>query len=303
MTATPASSLAGITVVDRRIPDTASSDAVSGGGEVAHLERPAYLGDRARPKWLGFLVRASIPTLLVATWWWYTRPGRADPQLFASPSAVWDAFREIQQNGQLSEFLAASASRAGWGLLFGAGIGLILGVAAGLTRLSEQLVDPTMQIVRAVPFLAAMPLFVLWFGIEEKFKIVLIATATSLPMYGYAYLGVRNVDRKLVEAARGFGLRGPRLIAKVIIPSALPNILMALRICLVLTMTALIIAEGIGTDKGIGYLVLLGKQYARTDYTYLSIVLYAVLGLFFDFVVRTREKYSMPWRRHTTTRG
>ena len=89
----------------------------------------------------------------------------------------------------------------------------------------------------------------------------------------------------------------------MIIPSALPNILMALRVCLALTMTALIVAEGIGTDKGIGYLVLLGKQYFRTDYIFLSIVLYAVLGVIFDVVIRTIERYSMPWRRHTTVRG
>ncbi len=103
-------------------------------------------------------------------------------------------------------------------------------------------------------------------------------------MYAYAYLGVRSVDRKVVEAARGFGLNGWRLVVEVILPSALPNVLMALRICLVLSMTALISAEGIGTEEGIGYLVLLARQYARTDYMMLCIVLYAGLGLVFDLV-------------------
>lgn len=298
-----APSIAATPVVARPAAGVASHDATSTADATADLETPQYLGERHQPRWLGAATRISVPVALFALWWWYTRPGRADPTMFASPSAVWDALREIQQNGQLSEFVAASAGRAFWGLLIGAGVGLVLGVAAGLTRLSEQLIDPTMNIVRAVPFLALMPLFVLWFGIDEQFKIVLIATATSLPMYGYAYLGVRNVDRKVIEAARGFGLRGPRLVAKVIVPSALPNILMALRICLALTMTALIIAEGIGTDKGIGYLVLLGKQYYRTDYMFLSIVLYAVLGVVFDVLVRSIERLAMPWRRHTTIRG
>lgn len=297
-----APSIVATAVVARPAAGVTSHDATPAEA-AAHLEAPEYLGERHQPRWLGAALRISVPAALFALWWWYTRPGRADPTMFASPSAVWDAFREIQQNGQLSEFVAASAGRAFWGLLIGAGIGLVFGVAAGLTRLSEQLIDPTLNIVRAVPFLALMPLFILWFGIDERFKIVLIATATSLPMYGYAYLGVRNVDRKVIEAARGFGLRGPRLVAKVIIPSALPNILMALRICLALTMTALIIAEGIGTDKGIGYLVLLGKQYYRTDYMFLSIVLYAVLGVVFDVLVRIVERLAMPWRRHTTIRG
>lgn len=298
-----APSIAATAVVARTAAGVASTDVAPAPGAAAHLETPAYLGAKHLPRWLGFIIRVSVPVALFALWWWYTRPGRADPTLFTSPSAVWDAFREVQENGQLTEFIAASAGRAFWGLLLGAGIGLLLGVAAGLTALSEQLIDPTMNIMRAVPFLALMPLYVLWFGIDEQFKIVLIATATSLPMYGYSYLGVRNVDRKLVESARGFGLRGPRLVAKVIIPSALPNILMALRICLALTMTGLIIAEGIGTDKGIGYLVLLGKQYFRTDYMFLSIVLYAVLGVVFDLVIRVVERYAMPWRLHTTIRG
>jgi len=148
-----------------------------------------------------------------------------------------------------------------------------------------------------------VPLYLAWFGIDETFKVVLIATSSALPMYAYAYLGVRSVDRKVVEAARGFGLNGWRLVVRVILPSALPNVLMALRICLVLSMTALISAEGIGTEEGIGYLVLMARQYARTDYTMLCIVLYAGLGLVFDLAIRIIERYSMPWRRHTAVRG
>src|SRR5690606_1079572 len=97
------------------------------------------------------------------------------------------------------------------GVALGVGAGLVLGVAAGLSALAEELVDPSMQIVRAVPFLALVPLFISWFGVDEAFKVVLIAVAAVAPMYAYTYLGVRSVDRRVVEAARGFGLRGPRL--------------------------------------------------------------------------------------------
>jgi sulfonate transport system permease protein len=300
MTATNASSIASIAVVDRRVEEEARPAAPPA---TTHLERPAYLGGRTHPRWLGAVLRLSVPLAIVFVWWWSTRTGRASSDNVASPGAVWDAFLEIKRNGQLTDFALASASRFGWGLSFGVLAGLTLGVISGLTSTSERLIDPTMQMVRAIPFLALSPLFILWFGIDEKYKIILIAMATSLPMYAYAYLGVRNVDRKVVEAARAFGLRGPRLVAKVILPSALPNILMALRICLAISMTALIVAEGIGTDEGIGYLVLLGKQYFRTDYVFLSIVLYALLGLTFDLIIRLVERYSMPWRRHTTMRG
>lgn len=269
----------------------------------AHLAPPRYLGLRRQPKALAAVLRTTVPVGLFLLWWVSTAQGWISKKNFASPGQVWDAFREIQKSGQLREFAIASAGRAGWGIAIGVTIGLVLGVIAGLTALAEGVVDPAMQMLRAIPFIALSPLFILWFGIDEKFKIVLIAYATSLPMYAYTYLGVRNVDRKVVEAARGFGLRGWRLTAKVILPSALPNVLMALRICLALSMTALIIAEGVGTDKGIGYLVLLGKQYFRTDYIMLSIALYAVLGLVFDVLIRVVERLAMPWRAHTTIRG
>jgi sulfonate transport system permease protein len=290
-------------VVDIRVDDRPSEPTSPDGEDLAHLQRPAYLGQRKQSRVVNLIVRASVPVALFLLWWLSTRNGWVSTKTLASPSQVWTAFREIQQNGQLKDFVFASAGRAGWGIAIGVTIGLVLGLAAGLTALAEGVVDPTMQMLRTIPFIALSPLFILWFGIDEKYKIVLIAYATSLPMYAYAYLGVRNVDRKVVEAARGFGLRGWRLTAKVILPSALPNVLMALRICLALSMTALIIAEGIGTNKGIGYLVLLGKQYFRTDYMMLSIVLYAVLGLVFDALIRVVERYAMPWRRHTTIRG
>jgi sulfonate transport system permease protein len=287
-------------VTDSWIPGVASTE---DDVDVSHLAAPTYLGARTPPRSFGILLRALVPVLAFVLWWQATSQGWVSRTTIASPGQVWDAFREIQTNGQLRDFVGASAGRAGWGIVIGVTVGLVLGLTAGLTALAEGVVDPAMQMLRTIPFLALSPLFILWFGIDEQYKIILIAYATSLPMYAYAYLGVRNVDRKVVEAARGFGLKGWRLSLRVILPSALPNVLMALRICLAISMTALIVAEGIGTDKGIGYLVLLGKQYFRTDYMMLSIVLYALLGLGFDALIRVVERLAMPWRRHTTIRG
>jgi sulfonate transport system permease protein len=184
----------------------------------------------------------------------------------------------------------------------GVTVGLGLGLLVGLTALGEESLDPTMQMLRAVPFLALGPLFIAWFGIDELSKVVLIASSSAFPMYGYTFLAVRNVDRKMLEAARGFGLHGWRLVTEVIVPTALPAILMALRICLAISGIALIAAEGVNATEGIGYLVLLAKQYARTDYILLCIVLYAVLGLLFDGFVRLLERAMMPWRRHSVVR-
>lgn len=267
------------------------------------LRAPAYLGPVIRRRWVSVLMRISVPLALVLVWWIGTATEAIPNYILAEPSEVWTAFTGLWQSGDLTDYVIASFWRVVVGLGLGLTVGLVLGVLTGLTFIGEALLDPTMQMLRAVPFLALVPLYLAWFGIDETFKFVLIATSSALPMYAYAYLGVRSVDRKVVEAARGFGLNGWRLVVRVILPSALPNVLMALRICLVLSMTALISAEGIGTEEGIGYLVLMARQYARTDYTMLCIVLYAGLGLVFDFAIRIIERYSMPWRRHTAVRG
>jgi sulfonate transport system permease protein len=261
------------------------------------------LGQKPRSRALSLLLRSSVPLLLLFGWYYGSSSGRIPGSVLASPEAVLLALLELEQSGQLREFLLASLSRAGLGVALGVSLGLLLGVTAGLTSLGEELVDPTLQMLRAVPFLAVVPLYISWFGIDEQFKIVLIATSSAFPMYAYTYLGVRSVDRKLLEAARGFGLGGVRLLFQVILPSALPNLLMALRICLAISVVGLIAAEQVGTTKGIGYLVLLAKQYYRQDYMVLCIVLYAVLGLLFDFFIRLLERTAMPWRRHTTVRG
>ena len=268
----------------------------------ARLEQPKFLGEVRPPRARSIAVRVSVPLVLLFAWWYGTASGRIPASVLASPADVVKAFVEIQETGQLREFLLASLSRAALGVSLGVSVGLLLGVTAGFTALGEQLVDPTMQMFRTIPFLALAPLFVSWFGIDETFKIVLIAAASAFPMYAYSYLGVRNVDRKLVEAAKGFGVGRWGLLTRVILPSALPNLLMALRICLAISVVGLIAAEQVGTTKGIGYLVLLAKQYYRPDYMVLCIVMYAVLGILFDGLIRLLERYTMPWRRPSTVR-
>ncbi|MEZ0075592.1 ABC transporter permease [Planotetraspora sp. GP83] len=266
------------------------------------LEPPEYLGSAGRPRTLSIGIRFVVPLLLLAVWWYGSSSGRIPADVLASPGAVVGALRELIATGQLGDFLLASGRRAGLGVLLGAGAGLLLGVASGLSALGEELIDPVMQMKRAVPFLALVPLFISWFGVGETFKIVLIAVAATAPMYAYTYLGVRGVDRKVVEAARGFGLTGIRLAVAVVLPSALPNILMALRICLSVSLTGLIAAEQIGATEGIGYLVTLAQQYYRSDYMVLCIAIYALLGLTFDLLIRGVERLAMPWHGHVAAR-
>ncbi|MGW0179472.1 ABC transporter permease [Nocardia sp. NPDC003345] len=266
------------------------------------LEVPRHRAARRRPRWVSIPLRFLVPALLVAVWWIGSATGAIPEEILAGPPKVWTAFTELYDTGQLVDYSVASFHRAALGVLFGVVTGLVLGVVSGLSSLGEEFVDSTMQINRAVPFLALVPLFIAWFGIDETFKVLLIAFATVGPMYAYTYLGVRNVDRKVVEAARSFGSKGPRLVFEVILPSALPGVLMALRICLSISITGLIAAEQVGTREGIGYLVTLAQEYNRTDYMVLCVVLYAVLGLVFDGVVRVIERFAMPWRGQVAAR-
>jgi sulfonate transport system permease protein len=283
-------------------PALAATPAPSLEAAPSGLEAPRFLGTRPRARALSLVVRASVPLLLAAAWWYSTTFRLIPSTILASPAEVLRALVEIVETGQLGEYLLASLTRAGIGVGLGVSVGLVLGVSAGLTALGEDVIDPTMQMLRAVPFLALVPLLISWFGIDETFKIVLVGSSSAFPMYAYSYLGVRNVDRKLVEAARGFGLTGLPLLAQVILPAALPSLLMALRICLAISVVGLIAAEQVGTMKGIGYLVMLAKQYFRQDYMVLCILLYAALGLGFDAFVRLLERTAMPWRRHTSIR-
>ena len=266
------------------------------------LAAPRSRAERRRPPWLSVPLRVLLPLLIVAGWWIGSATGAISARVLAGPPAVWTAFLELFDSGQLVDFALASLLRAAIGVGIGVAIGLVLGLLSGLWSLGEELVDSTMQVLRTVPFLALVPLFIAWFGIDELYKVLLIAVATVAPMYAYTYLGVRNVDRKMVEAARGFGLSGPRLVVEVILPSALPGVLMALRVCMSISITALIAAEQVGTTEGVGYLVTMAQEYNRTDYMVLCVVLYAVLGLIFDAIVRLVERFAMPWRKQVAIR-
>ncbi|MFE2996620.1 ABC transporter permease [Nocardia sp. NPDC059246] len=280
----------------------ATAAAPNPGADISGLAPPRARVERRRPAWVSLPLRFVLPALIIAAWWIGSATGALSPQVLAGPPKVWSALLELARNGQLTEFALASFTRAALGVALGVTVGMALGLLAGLSSLGEELVDSTLQIVRAVPFLALVPLFIAWFGIDELYKVLLIAVATVAPMYAYTYLGVRNVDRKMVEAARGFGLTGVRLVAEVILPAALPGVLMALRVCLSISITGLIAAEQVGTTEGVGYLVTLAQEYNRTDYMVLCVVLYALLGLVFDGAVRLVERLAMPWRRQVAMR-
>jgi sulfonate transport system permease protein len=193
------------------------------------------------------------------------------------------------------EHLAISGWRAGLGFVIGGSIGLALGFITGLSKWGERLLDSSVQMIRNVPHLALIPLVILWFGIDESAKIFLVALGTLFPIYLNTYHGIRNVDPALVEMARSYGLSGFSLFWQVILPGALPSILVGVRFALGFMWLTLIVAETISASSGIGYLAMNAREFLQTDVVVLAIVLYAVLGKLADLAHRGLERVWLRW--------
>jgi sulfonate transport system permease protein len=251
---------------------------------------------RPRRPWVSITLRVAGPIALLAAWWAASASGALNPAVLASPQKVASAAWQLWQSGQLQSAVGVSVLRAATGLLFGVSAGLVLGVITGFSRLGEELLDSPLQLLRALPFLSLVPLFMVWFGIGEEARVILIAVATSFPMYVSTAGGVRAVDPRLVEAMRTFGLSRWALVREVVLPAAMPSLLSGLRLSMTLSVIALIAAEEINTTNGIGFLMAQAQTYSRTDILTVCVLLYGLLGLCVDLIVRGAERLLMPWR-------
>jgi len=251
---------------------------------------------RPRRAWVSITLRVAGPIALLVAWWAASASGALNPAVLASPQQVASAAWQLWRSGQLQSAVGVSVLRAATGLLFGVSAGLVLGVITGFSRLGEELLDSPLQLLRALPFLSLVPLFMVWFGIGEEARVILIAVATSFPMYVSTAGGVRQVDPKLVEAMRTFGLSRWALVREVVLPAAMPSLLSGLRLSMTLSVIALIAAEEINTTNGIGFLMAQAQTYSRTDILTVCVLLYGLLGLCVDLIVRGAERLLMPWR-------
>jgi sulfonate transport system permease protein len=216
-------------------------------------------------------------------------------RLLPAPSAVATAFWESLRNGTLVTHAAISTERALKGLVIGGGIGLALGVLAGISRPAETMFDSSMQMLRNVPHLAMIPLVILWFGIGEEAKIFLVAVGTAFPIYLNTFHGIRTVDVRLIEMARVYGLGRLALFRRVILPGAMPSILVGLRFSLGIMWLTLIVAETISASSGIGYMTMNAREFLQTDVVVLGIIVYALLGKLADAITRLIERRTLAW--------
>jgi sulfonate transport system permease protein len=237
-----------------------------------------------------------VPLALLGFWWLSTATGWIRHQLLVSPWDVVVTFGHMFHDQNLGYQIEVSLARAGLGLCIGAGIGLVIGAIVGLHQLGEETFDASMQMLRTVPFLAVVPLFILWLGIGETPKITLIALATIFPVYLNTSNGVRNVDRRVLEAMRSYGLRRAQLTRQVVLPLALPQILTGLRFSMGVSVLALIAAEQINAKAGIGSLLNQAESYQQVNVLLVCVFIYCFFGLLADLIVRVLEHFAMPWR-------
>ncbi len=236
-----------------------------------------------------------LPVILIVIWEIAARNGWISSRILPSPSDVIRATIQLTLSGELASNIATSSGRAGWGLLYGGAIGLILGLLNGLFRPADRYLDTTLQMVRNVPHLALIPLVIIWFGIGEEGKIFLVTLGVFFPIYANTYHGIKTADPQLLEMGRVYGLGPWQLFSQIIFPGALPSILVGLRYALGFMWLTLIVAETIATTSGIGYMAMNAREFMQTDVVVLAILLYAILGKLADTCAHLLELRLLQW--------
>ncbi|WP_238783159.1 ABC transporter permease [Streptomyces monomycini] len=260
---------------------------------------PVSAGHRSAPRWLR---RAVVPVFLLALWQVLSASGALESDILASPGSIARTAWTLVSDGTLPSAMFVSLQRVAVGLVIGVLAGVLLALASGLSRLGEDLVDPVVQMLRSVPWVGVIPLFIIWLGIGEAPKIALISLGVAFHLYLNVYAGIRGVDAQLVEAGTSLGLGRWGLIRHVVLPGALPGALTGLRYSLATAWLALVFGEQVNADDGLGFLMNQAREFFRTDVIVVCLVVYAALGLLADFIVRTLERLLLQWRPTFTGR-
>jgi sulfonate transport system permease protein len=245
---------------------------------------------------LSFLRRSISPIAIVLVWQALSSTGVLDPRTLESPLHIAQSAVDLTSDGTLVHATLASLRRVALGFLVGGTIGMGLAILAGLWRIGEDAVDPPLQMLRTLPHFGLIPLFILWFGIGEEPKILLIALGVMFPLYLNTFAGIRGIDRRVLEAARSMHLSWAQRLRHVVIPGALPQTLTGLRQSLGIAWLSLIVAETISASDGLGHMINDAREFLQTDVIVVGLAVYSLLGLATDGVVRFLEGRALAWR-------
>ena len=235
--------------------------------------------------------------VLLATWIVGSATGLIDPRTLTEPWTVVATAGTLIESGRLQDGLMASGARAALGLLIGVAVGTVLAVISGLSRVGEALIDGPIQVKRSIPTLALIPLLLLWFGIGEPFKVITIALAVFVPIYIHTHNGLRTIEGRYAELAETLGITRWEFIRHIVLPGAMPGFLLGMRFAVTTSLLALVVVEVINATSGIGHIITLASNYGQTDVIVVGLVVYALLGVTADAVVRLIERKALSWRR------
>ncbi|MFG2133309.1 ABC transporter permease [Streptomyces sp. NPDC048751] len=249
---------------------------------------------RERLRWpLGIY---TTPVAILIAWEILARAGAVSKTYAPAPTSIVKSAANLWQQGVLGPDLAISLQRAGIGLAIGLTVGIVSGVLGGLLRSGEYLFNGLVQVLNTIPLLAVLPLMIVWFGIDELTKVLLISFGAGVPMYLNLFAAIRGVDQRLIEMARTTGAGTWRLVTRVLVPGALPGFLVGLRFSLAYSVLGLVAAETVNADKGLGFLITQGQTYLQTNQVFVGLVIYSLLGLLADQFVRALERVLLRWR-------
>ncbi|WP_020618032.1 ABC transporter permease [Paenibacillus daejeonensis] len=252
---------------------------------------------RGSGRWLSSLAWGSaLPVAFLLLWQWLGDQELISPLLFPTPLVILESFGWLWNTGMLAENFGASLYRMAAGFGLGGGLGLLLGLFVGLSRGMEKLLDSTVQMVRMVPHISVTFLFVLWFGIGDTSKIMLIAKGCFFPLYIYTFLGIRNTDRKLFEVTRVLAYSRFKQIVRLVLPASVPNIVVGVRLSLAVAWGSLVVAEMMGASSGLGFLMMDARAMSDTPTVFVGIALFTVLGVITDVIVLLVERRLLAWR-------
>ncbi|MFE4706794.1 ABC transporter permease [Peribacillus simplex] len=237
-----------------------------------------------------------LPVIVLIAWQSLGSVGILPAQLFSSPLLIVTTFIDLVRSGEMGMHLQISLTRALLGFALGGFLGLLLGVIVGMQKKSEEYLNPSIQMLRTVPLLAITPLFIMWFGFGELSKVLLIALGAFFPLYLQTFLGLRNVDKKLYDVARILEFSRLEQITKLMIPAALPNILLGIRLALSAAWMCLVVAELLGADRGVGFMIQDARSFMQTDVVFVGIIIFALAGKISDSFVRFLENHLLKWQ-------
>ena len=247
------------------------------------------------PRFLALLNTIAVPVLLIILWQALAGSGLLLEVILPSPVKVIKAFFEMIKDGSLGADLAVSGKRVLIGYLWGAGIALILGVFSGLNKIAERVFSPIINVIRQIPLYAWMPIIILWFGIGEVSKEIIIARGVLIPIYLNTLQGIKGVQAEYFELAEVLELKRSVFLRKIVLPSAVSSIFTGLRLGAGNAWMAVVAAEMLGGLTGLGYALMKSREFLWSDKLIALMVVIGVIGVVIDVILRKIEENTLKW--------